>query len=514
MSIQDTVAGVIALDEARANYIEAEEMYSGTASETFANSQIEREIARTGAMGKVNLVKRITSTVANRIKLSAVTVPEASEEVNNRLDLIREANDMDVYEKILIRKTLMYGDSYITVWNIDPDDDTENDSMREAGVSLDYNSPLSMRMIYDPNNERKALFAIKSWSEGSNEKRVRRADVYYRDRVERYITVQPNVNGHKPEQWMSFDEDIINETGEIVSDNGVIFHDFGEIPVIHFRTDLTYGTPEAIDGYSLQGAINKALVTLVATIERTGYPVRYKLMYPEAILDNTAEQDPDWDLDETVPSSPVKQAAATKDTPGAVKEEHGVKDIKEFSPANPAVFLDPIMSFIKLMALATETPAYELNPQGEQPSGESRRQADKPLEAKVNDRQVFLRGSFANLYRIALKAVDIIVKKVDIQWAPTSPINDAEGWATIKAKQEAGVPVTQALAEAGYSEDLIAEWTDNVAEATTLTEKLEYLSKIATAMKDLGSAVTMQVISPEQVETIVDSLIASLEGTE
>lgn len=508
MSTPDVVYGVISLDNAAPRYIEAEEMFNGTAEEFFASSEVEQAIARTGSMGRVNLVKRITTTVANRVKLASVSVPGDSEEINSRLDLIREANDMDVFEKILIRKTLMYGDSYVLVWNVDEEDATEDEDMREAGVSLDYNSPICMRMIYDPNTERKALYAIKVWTEGKR----RRADLYYRDRVERYITKQDNVDGHKVEHWMSFDEDIAVD-GVLVSDDGIMFHDFGEIPVIHFRTDLTYGNPEAVDGYSLQRAINKALVTLVATIERTGYPVRMHLMYPEAILDNTSEQDPDWEPDEEVPSSPVVPVSAAKDSPGKTKELHGVRDVKEFAPGQPNVFLDPIMSFIKLMALATETPAYELNPEGAQPSGEARRQADKPLEAKVIDRQVFLKGPFSNLYRMALRAVDIVVKKVDIQWAPTSPINDAEGWATIKAKQDAGVPVAQTLSEAGYSEDLIAEWTDNIAEATTLSEKLEYLSRISVALKDMGTASTLGVISPEQIEAIVESLIASLEST-
>jgi hypothetical protein len=509
MSIAEVVHGCIALDKARPQYIGAEEMYEGTAEEFFASTQVEREVAKTGSMGRVNLVKRITTTVANRVKLAAVSVPDGNEEINARLDLIREANDMDVYEKTLIKKTLMYGDSYISIWNVDEEDLTEDENMREAGVSLNYNSPLCMRMIYDPNNERKALYAIKSWKEGE----LRRADLYFRDRVERYITKDENLDGHKPEHWVTYDEDVIDPmSGEFTSDNGIMFHDFGEIPVVHFRTDLTYGTPEAIDGYSLQRAINKALVTLVATIERTGYPVRLMLMYPEAILDNSNEEDPEWELDDEVPNAPVVPQSAAKDRPGTMRREHGVRDVKEFAPGQPNVFLDPIMAFIKLMALATETPAYELNPEGNQPSGEARRQADKPLEAKVIDRQTFLKGPFSNLYRLALKAVDVVVRKVDIQWAPTSPINDADGWTTIAAKQSAGVPVAQTLAEAGYSEDLIAEWTDNVAEATTLAEKLEYLSKISLALKDMGTASTLGVISPEQIEAIVTSLIASLES--
>lgn len=511
MSILDVVTGVIALDRARPHYEEAEDMFNGTAEEIFASASVRHEIAKSGEIGKVNLVKRVTTTVANRVKLASVSAPDGNEQVQEVLDLIREANDMDVYEKLIIRKTLMYGDYYVVAWQVDPDDDSEDDDLRAAGVSLDCNSPLQMRMIYDPNNERKALFAIKSWNESGR----RVAYLYYRDRVERYITKQENVDGHKPEMWITYDEDIFDPvSGEMVSDNGIIFHEFGEIPVIHFRTDLTYGKPEAIDGYSMQRAVNKTLVTLVATIERTGYPVRMHLMYPEALLDNSSEEDPTWELNDEVPTAPVVPVSATKDAPGKAKELHGVRDVKEFPPADPSVFLTPVMEFIRLMALATETPAYELNPTGDQPSGDALRQADKPLEAKVIDRQVFLKGPFSNLYRVALKAVDVAVSKIDIQWAPTSPVNDAEGWATIAAKQTAGVPLAQTLAEAGYSEEMISQWTDNIAESTTLNEKLEYLSKIATAMKDLGTAVTMQVVNPQQVEAILDSLIASLEGTD
>ncbi len=407
---------------------------------------------------------------------------------------------------MLIRKTLIYGDAYVIVWTVDSEDSTEDEAMVEAGVSLAYNSPLTMRLIYDPNNERKPLYAIKSWKEGKK----RRADLYYQDYVERWITFSDNKNGHKESEWTLYKVDIEDlESGELVSDNGIVAHDFGEIPVIHFRTDLTYGNPEAIDGYNPQRAINKALATLNANIEKAGYPSRYFLMEPGSELDSKVDSDPDWDGEEVATQTSPQ---SIKDTPGSIQRHQGVKAAGEWTPANPSNFIDPINSYLKYMSLVTETPAYELNPSGDQPSGEARRQADKPLESKVANRQAFLRGSFAALYRLALRVADNPVSTVEVQWAPTSPISDSEGLAVVAAKQEAGVPVGQTLLEMGYSQEQVTEWLDNVAEAVTLEQRIDLMAKIATTLKDLGAASTLEAIDKQQVNDIVAALIASFNG--
>lgn len=510
MSVPDLVYGVIEIDKHLPAYIEAEEMYNGTAKEYFANDDVGRKLESTGQIGRFNFIKRVINTVANRIKISQVNAVD-NDAVQELLDAIREANEMDLYDNTIIKKTLMYGDSYVLIWKVPAESGVEDDDMMEAEVSLTFNSPRCMRMIYDPENERKALYAIKTWKVGKK----LRADLYYRDYVERWVTKADDQNGHREEEWMPYTAEVSDESGLMVSDNGIVAHDYGEIPVVHFRTDMVYGVGEAIDGYNPQRAINKSLITLISTMEQLGYPTRYFLMDPQSTLDDNTEEDPEgWNETEVSKNSTPSPPKQMRNHPGVTQRVHGARGAGQFDAADPNSFLDPIMDFIKLMAIVTETPAYELNPSGDQPSGESRRQADKPLESKVKNRQAILKGSFKNLYRIALKAAGISDPVVDMQWEPTEPIDDAEGWATVSAKQEAGVPVAQTLLEAGYSQEQVDKWLDNIAEATTLNQKVETLGNIATALKDLGTAKTLEVISPEQINTIVESLIESMTSTE
>ena len=336
--------------------------------------------------------------------------------------------------------------------------------------------------------------------------------MYYRDRVERYITVQDNVDGHKLEHWMPFAIEVLDvELDEFTSDGGVIFHDLGELPIVHFRNALPYGRPEHKDAYGPHRAIQKSLITLINTLETHGYPVRYGLVDPAAVLDAN-QDDPDWADDADAPSVPVeRQSGGLRSKPGVFARLQGYKTVGEFKPGEPRVFLEPVMALLKLMAMATETPLYELNPEGEQPSGEARRQADQPMMDKVEDRQHLLRAPFATAYKMALRAVDVVVRQVDVAWAPSAPVNDIEGWEVLGAKVAAGVPARQALEEAGYSPTQLDEWAEVAGdEAISLEQKLNVLVKMAEALSKLGTARTLGVVSDETVQSIITAIMGEL----
>ena len=147
MSVEDVVIGVTSLDDARPAYTEAEDFYEGNAREAFANAQVEQDLAKTGDKYRVNLARRIVNLLANKIKVASVSVP-GDDAATAQLEAIRTAMDSIVYDKALITKVCTFGDAYLLVWPCDPEDETEDEDVREAGVKLTIQSPTSVRMIY------------------------------------------------------------------------------------------------------------------------------------------------------------------------------------------------------------------------------------------------------------------------------------------------------------------------------------------------------------------------------
>jgi hypothetical protein len=188
----------------------------------------------------------------------------------------------------------------------------------------------------------------------------------------------------------------------------------------------------------------------------------------------------------------------------------GYKAVGQFDAANPDVFLDPINFNVRAMAQITDTPLRMFDPQSSQRSGESYREEDGPFISKVENRQTSYGASVVEAFTFALRRLGIDNPVVTVDWVPARSVTSVQGWQTVKAKIEAGVPRKQALMEGGYRAEQVDEWLAGVDDAE-LQRRVDILASLADSAQKLGAAATLGVISSEQAQALLAGALSDLE---
>jgi hypothetical protein len=188
----------------------------------------------------------------------------------------------------------------------------------------------------------------------------------------------------------------------------------------------------------------------------------------------------------------------------------GYKAVGQFDAAKPDVFLDPIMFNVRAMAQITDTPLRMFDPQSNQRSGESYREEDGPFISKVENRQTSYGASLHAAFVFALRRLGIPDPVISVDWVPAKSVTDAQGWQTVKAKIEAGVPRKQALMEAGYRSEQVNEWLAGVDDAE-LQRRVDILASLADSAQKLGAAATLGVIENAQAQALLNGALSDIE---
>lgn len=484
---KDLIAATKELAQVDPAYVRAHAYYSGDISEVFASTRLRRAMMVTGVQFKFNFAKIPVDARSERIQISAATAtPDAADAA---LQAIWKRNKMNLQGRHFQRRALEFGDGYAMVW---PDEDDESQ------VNICWNSPRSVRVFYDAEWPIKKVYAIKQWAYDANSVR---ADMYYEDRIEKYIRVGKGAKAH----WMQWRD----EPG----DNWPYPNPYGEIPFFHFRTDDPYGSPAHLGFYGPQDAIHKLVISHMAGVDYQAFPQRYALTMPDVDTSEAGAGDEDeWSFaNDTGATSPDSEGRTQLQAdPGSLWYLSGVASVGQFATADPAQFTDPMLTYLRFGAQITNTPLHRIDPTGDQPSGESLRTAEAPFVKSCEDLRTGFEDTWIELLTFALKVTGTAVTEIDIQWDPAQSMNDLEGWQTVAAKLEAGLPPRQAFAEAGYSQDQIDEWfPDNTDD---LPNAIDLLTKIGAAFSELGTAMSLGALSPEQLQAVVATLLGDPDG--
>lgn len=502
--IEDLLEGWEELQEHCDDYCFARDMYKGVVPEVFYSPNIQRMIEKTGKDYRFGLVATPVDELANRVRLLGITGPNDS--VNQRISEVWTANDMVVWNKQIIKNTFMYGDSYVSVWRVDPQDPMADEAMQTAQVDITFHDPVNTRIIYDEQTQRKKLYAITRWCYEDGW----RVNLVYPDQIERWVTKTECPT--QASDWMPFLDP------EESPDNWIQPVDMpGDLNFFHFRTDIPYGTPEHAPGYGCQNAITKMLVTQVNVADSAGWPERYKLTDPGSELDNAGDA-PDWEDDAHAVNvdllsgvARAGQSSALRGGPGTIQTFTGTRAVGEFAAAQPETFLTPAEFYIKLMATLTKTPLYAFDPSGDMPSGEALKTADAPLERKASDRIDMLRGPFVECWAYVLRLQNLPADGLQAQWKPTEMAIGSEDWAVVTAKQEAGVPQDVTLIEAGYDAQRVGDWMSSQAQVMDLSKRIALLDQVGDALTKLGTAAGLGVIDDAMVKDIVNRVLPAVD---
>lgn len=482
MSVEDLLAGWGELEAEFEDYVEAEAYAKGKVDEVFAvDSQVAQRLAAASRRYKFSLLGVPIGSRVDRLIVTAIKANgadgEPDENATKAIEMIYDANDLDVHYQDLMEKVCTYGDAYVQVWPLaeeESDDDIltsgqADDELLAAGVEFTIHDPLNTRVVYDPTNERRKAFAIRRWQIDAGEAaedgvKVWRVDVWYPETIEHWVSA-PNATLTEPDAWAPYAEDA-DDGQELVAPEEE--NPYGEVPFFHHRTGLPYGRPVHEAGYGAQNAIYKMLCTQLDTSEDQGWPQRYRLLDPDAELD-TNQGGPEW-VDDTQAAaySPGGltgrggSSTGVKQGPGTLQTWTGTKEVGQFEAADPELFWGPAINFIKLMATLTRTPASHFWPEetklGGAPSGDSREKEEGPLIASVQWLQKLQQAPVREEWKFALRVTGTKVAGIGIQWAPIKVAETLEDWQVVGLKQQYGVPAEQTLTEAGYTQEQAAEW--------------------------------------------------------
>jgi hypothetical protein len=425
---------------------------------------------------------------------------QKSNPINQIIEDLWEYNELGEELPNLHRNIGKYGDYYMLVWPIvgnednagnkafdvkksaaalsgkaeasDEQADAVEDDLAQAAnktivaVDMICHDPLTTRAFYDTENPRKMSYVIRSWEEGEGQNVTVRANLYYPDRIERWVHKgRPPKRKSTKTRWLPYVED---------GSAAVLPNPFDQIPFFHYRTDRTYGKPDHIYAYGPQLAINKLVTSHLATVDYQSFPQRYALTDPMA--DNGSIQGTDSDPfapedDEGVEDDNLSQLESD---PSVVWKLEGIKTVGEFKPADAKAYLDPFDRYVKAMSQVTGIPLHFFDKTGERPpSGENIRQVNEQMNSKVETRQLGVGATHRNAFTFALNLLGHEVERVKVTWRPIEVVTDLAGWQAINEKQLAGVPAEVTLIEAGYLPEEVAPWKDEWDREAIEAQKIE-----------------------------------------
>lgn len=445
--------GLAAMRAALPAYTTAAAFYNGRQEEKFFSAKLRDLLRGSGEAHRVNLVKTCVDAVTERLEFAAITAD--TDEAKRAVDEVWADNGLGLGVKDVHSTAGVFGDAYIIA---------VADQDQASGVLVGIHDPTAVRVFYDPSRPTRKTHAIHWWVQrggGTGDDgdgldaaaTYVRVNIYYPDRVALLVSdVALGVDGRVDWDNMTFrgyDDDLPIEGGVV--------------PVFHFRAGSgQYGTPEHAEGYGAQRGLDKAITTLMASMDSAGFPQRYALQDENAQARFAQPPEgggfgPGAPVGDTATERTLRQAG-----PAVTWLLEGVKQVGQFPAASLQQFLDVGARLVSWMASATDTPLHYFEAAAGFPSGASRREATAPLLKKAADRQARYGvewRAFAR-YVLALKGV---TGEVAFTWAPLTVEHGLEDWQVVAAKVAAGVPVDLALQEQGYLAAEIADWPVVVA---------------------------------------------------
>lgn len=495
-SPSDLVSGIAAIERALPAYRLAKLFAQGDARELFASDTVRAALLNSIGMYRLNVAGSVIRSRTNRMEIAAKRAWSGGADSNAASDLLDDVwddNELELEVPGFIDKTLTYGDAYIIVWPSAGDDDGDDDGP-DKGIDVHINTPETMRAFYHPENPRKIHHAVKMWvTEGD----YQRVDIYYDTdtasglaRLERYIstTTTDGVDTWQDEnQFRPYDYD---------GQESTIYHPYG-MCVFHARTARPYGRPEHRDAYGPQNAITKLVASHMSSVDWAAFPFRYAL----SKAGTTGADLNDWAKAAGQAPDP-KKTKLDGPVPGRFNKFHDTDSVGELSAADPRTFLEPISQYMRYCASITETPLDKIDSTGRPETGESRRARESSLIKRVDYLSKEIGNTLQRMAAHALKLLGVPEPKVVITWAPSEASDDTAFWDAVKAKENAGVPTSVALTEAGYLEEQVTEWAQS-SDDDTLQEKLALIKQIVDAAQVAGQAIQLGSMTPEQAQQLV-----------
>lgn len=412
-------------------YQTARNYYDGDHQLAFASEKLSTTFGRLFKAFADNLMPTVVETVKDRLKLDGFTIagekrPDGTvqQQSADEIDEIWRRNRLLVRANQVHLDSLIEGDSYVIVWPNAQDDDFP---------TFYPNQATSVVIDYDQEQPGYIVRAAKTFPMNDNRIRLR---LYFRDRIETYITQHPVQGGGLPDRANAF---IVYQSP---AEPWPIPNPYDKVPVFHFANRASIGMPgcsELREAIPLQDALNKSVADMLVASEFYAVPQRYVTGLE----------------DEEVIRDARRRFALASGGLWATTD----KDAKfgEFSAADISKFITVSETFRKEIARVSRTPLHYFALEGSFPSGESLRTAEGPLIRKVKDRQETWGAVWSDAMRFALQLAGRDDYEPEPKWL-NAETRDDDGEVQRAATKvtQLQIPFEQVWREMGYTEEQIA----------------------------------------------------------
>lgn len=486
------------IDDKREDYEKARDMYEGKARE-IGGSNVARTIIEQSRSTPISFAHIPVDVIADKIELAAVTCNSGPGKAN--LQRWSETNDLEDESQDWIRKAGYFGDYYVVTdpVGLDEDGNFTIDDIDSIGLS-----PLSTVVVYDKKTERIAQYGVHLWDAGTPVKPVTKAILYYDDSSVKLV----ELTGKGKADTFVFDLEADEE-----DEDAYLAHDGGRMLISHLAIGgKPYGVPLHRRAWAFQDAIAKISANNLVNVDAQGLPSRWALMDPLADVDDDLDSDFGTDGPTTASGTGDGMTEATrrrhvKSVPGAIAMLRGVKSVGTFDQGDSSGFYSGLDWYVRGMAVACGIPLFEFDLNGEQPSGEARRRA----EGRANRKAAAVKRSATSFFREIGDTVLGLVgtpAEVEVTWNPSETSTDKDGLELVSLKAKAGVPLRQALLEAGYTDVQVSEWFPGDGPALSA----DVLAVVATALAALGNAKTLGVLTDDDLVAMLPELLTAARG--
>ncbi len=417
-------------------YSRAERYYNGDHDLSFATEKFQSTFGTLFREFALNLCPIVCDAVRDKLRLTGFSLEadksndedltqsreQNSEGVTHLARRIWRRNRMGTRSGELHKEALRNGDAYAIVW---PD---------AAGNAVIFpNRARNIAVIYDDEEPGRIALAAKCWPVD----KYLRLNLFYPDRIEKYISSDetsgsmPDASGFAP----------LRAKGEA----GVVPNPYGVVPVFHFANNADLGSSgrsELEPAFAIQDGLNKSVLDMLVAMEFAAFRQRW-------VAGIEVARDDDGNV--TTPFAAGVDHLWIAENAEAKFGDFAGSDLVQFLKVKDSFRLD--------IASVTGTPLhYFMQNTTGLPSGESLKKAETRFLAKVRDRQESFGQVWADIMSFALAAEgrgpDVTLLT---SWEDPAPLAEREFLENILLKKKIGLPVEQALIEAGYGAEDVKE---------------------------------------------------------
>lgn len=406
-----------------------ERYYNGDHDLAFATEKFQNTFGTLFREFALNLCPVICDAVRDKLRVTGFAVEDAGtfDDLRSEARRLWARNRMATRSGEVHKEALKCGNAYVIVW---PD---------ERGKARFYpNRASQIAVEHGTDSEETLAWAAKTWTDA--DKRIR-LNLFYPDRIERYIYRTKAESMPDPSEMTAFSE----------GGHAVIPNPFGVVPIFHFANNADIGQlgrSELDAAMPIQDGLNKSVLDMLVAMEFSAFRQRW-----------AAGIEIDYDA-EGKPVGPFNGGVEHLWIAGNPNAKFG-----DFEAAQLDQFLKVKDSFRIDMASVTGTPLhYFLQNNAGLPSGEALKKSETRFVAKVRDRQESFGQVWADAMAFALRIEGRPEVSLITEWEDPAPTSEREFLENILLKRRIGLPVEQALIEAGYGTADVEAMSDDRSE--------------------------------------------------